>query len=44
MHDLNGSHDDFHMVTGVREFDGVVWVGSLHESKVAAIGPLPPGA
>jgi len=44
VHDLNGSHDDFHMVTGVREFDGVVWVGSLHEPKVAAIGPLPPGA
>jgi sugar lactone lactonase YvrE len=44
VHDLNGSHDDFHMVTGVRERDGVVWVGSLQEAKVAAIGPLRPGA
>jgi sugar lactone lactonase YvrE len=43
-HDLNGVRDDFHMVTGVREHNGVVWVGSLQEAKVAAIGPLPPGA
>ncbi|MDQ4008576.1 MAG: SMP-30/gluconolactonase/LRE family protein [Actinomycetota bacterium] len=43
VHDLNGEHDDFHMVTGVREHEGTVWVGSLHEAKVAAIGPLPPG-
>jgi sugar lactone lactonase YvrE len=38
VHDLNGTHDDFHMVTGVREHHGVVWVGSLHEPRVAAIG------
>lgn len=43
-HDLNGVRDDFHMVTGVREHKGLVWVGSLHEPKVAVIGPLPPGA
>ncbi len=44
VHDLGGQHDDFHMVTGVREHHGTVWVGSLHEPKVAAIGPLPGGA
>lgn len=25
----------YHMVTGVREHDGVVWLGSLHESAIA---------
>jgi sugar lactone lactonase YvrE len=44
VHDLNGSHERFHMVTGVREHRGTVWVGSLHEPRVAAIGPLPAGA
>jgi len=44
VHDLGGQHDDFHMVTGVREHQGTVWVGSLHERKVAAIGPLTGGA
>jgi sugar lactone lactonase YvrE len=44
VHDLGGQHDDFHMVTGVREHQGTVWVGSLHEPKVAAIGPLTGGA
>jgi len=44
VHDLNGTHDRFHMVTGVREHDGVVWMGSLQEPRVAAIGPLPAGA
>lgn len=38
VHDLNGTHDDFHMVTGVREHAGTVWLGSLQEPKVAAIG------
>jgi len=44
VHDLGGQHDEFHMATGVREHDGTVWVGSLHEPKVAAIGPLGGGA
>jgi hypothetical protein len=44
VHDLGGQHDDFHMVTGVREYEGTVWVGSLHEPTVAAIGPLRGGA
>jgi sugar lactone lactonase YvrE len=44
VHDLGGSHERFHMVTGVREHRGTVWVGSLHEPRIAAIGPLPAGA
>jgi hypothetical protein len=39
VHDLDidpGQYDAaFHMVTGVREHDGKVWMGSLHESAVA---------
>ena len=29
--------DDYHMVTGVREHDGRVWLGSLHESAIAVV-------
>jgi sugar lactone lactonase YvrE len=29
----------FHMVTGVREHDGRVWMGSLHEPAVAVLEP-----
>ena len=29
--------DDFHMVTGVREHDGRVWMGSLEEPAVAVL-------
>lgn len=29
VHDLRGTHPDLHFVTGVRERDGVVWLGSL---------------
>jgi sugar lactone lactonase YvrE len=43
VHDLNGTHERFHMVTGIREHHGRVWVGSLHEPRVAVIGPLTPG-
>lgn len=33
---------DYHMVTGVREHDGVLWLGSLHEPAVAALSrPCP---
>jgi sugar lactone lactonase YvrE len=37
--DLDGSvhGDGFHMVTGVREHEGRVWLGSLHEPAVAVI-------
>ena len=27
----------FHMPTGVREHDGAVWLGSLHEDAVAVV-------
>jgi sugar lactone lactonase YvrE len=35
VHDLDIDHPGFHMVTGVREHDGRVWMGSLHEPAVA---------
>jgi sugar lactone lactonase YvrE len=37
VHDLDVDSPDFHMVTGVREHDGRVWMGSLHEPAVAVI-------
>jgi sugar lactone lactonase YvrE len=42
VHDLDLPSDGepgrpgYHMVTGVREFEGRVWMGSLHEPAVAA--------
>lgn len=36
-HDVVGEVDGFHMVTGVREHDGQLWLGSLHEPAVAVI-------
>ena len=35
VHDLQTTHPRFHMVTGVREFEGSLWLGSL---KARAIG------
>ncbi len=35
VHDLDIDHPGFHMVTGVREHEGKVWMGSLHEPSVA---------
>lgn len=35
--DVVGEVDGFHMVTGVREHDGRLWLGSLHEPAVAVI-------
>ncbi len=35
--DVTGTADQFHMVTGVREHHGDLWLGSLHESAVAVI-------
>jgi sugar lactone lactonase YvrE len=35
VHDLDIQHPGFHMVTGVREHEGRVWLGSLHEPAVA---------
>ncbi len=35
IHDIDLPADRFHMVTGVREHDGRVWLGSLHEPALA---------
>ncbi|MEV6852036.1 SMP-30/gluconolactonase/LRE family protein [Actinoplanes sp. NPDC051411] len=37
--DLTGDSTHFHMVTGVREHDGRIWMGSLHEPAVAVLTP-----
>jgi sugar lactone lactonase YvrE len=39
VHDVEVDHPGFHMVTGVREHDGTIWMGSLHEPSVAAYEP-----
>lgn len=39
VHDLDLQGPDFHMVTGVREHAGRVWMGSLHEPAVAVYDP-----
>jgi hypothetical protein len=37
VHDISGDSSAFHMVTGVREHDGRLWLGSLHEPAVAVV-------
>lgn len=37
VHDVDVPTDSYHMVTGVREHDGRVWFGSLHEPAVAVL-------
>jgi sugar lactone lactonase YvrE len=37
VHDVDVPTSAYHMVTGVREHDGRVWLGSLHEPAVAVI-------
>lgn len=37
VHDLDLDHPGYHMVTGVREHDGRVWLGSLHEPAIAVL-------
>ncbi|MEZ5191514.1 MAG: hypothetical protein R2734_02575 [Nocardioides sp.] len=37
VHDLDLRADGFHMVTGVREHDGRLWLGSLHEPAIAVV-------
>ncbi|QIX26591.1 SMP-30/gluconolactonase/LRE family protein [Nocardioides sp. JQ2195] len=37
VHDLDLDAPDFHMVTGVREHEGRVWLGSLHEPAIAHV-------
>lgn len=40
VHDLSFDASGFHMVTGVREHEGRLWMGSLHEPAVA-VAPVP---
>lgn len=35
--DLDIADERFHMVTGIREHDGRVWLGSLHEPAIAVV-------
>ena len=35
VHDFRSVHPEYHMVTGVREVDGVVYLGSLNERAIA---------
>jgi len=37
VHDVDVKTDRYHMVTGVREHDGRVWLGSLHEPAIAVV-------
>jgi sugar lactone lactonase YvrE len=37
VHDCDVPTSSYHMVTGVREHDGRVWMGSLHEPAVAVL-------
>ncbi|WP_227515168.1 SMP-30/gluconolactonase/LRE family protein, partial [Acinetobacter sp. Root1280] len=37
VHDVDLADPGYHMVTGVREHDGRVWLGSLHEPSVAVV-------
>jgi sugar lactone lactonase YvrE len=37
VHDLDADAADYHMVTGVREHDGRVWLGSLVEPAIAVV-------
>ena len=42
VHDIDLPDSTYHMVTGVREHDGRLWLGSLHEPAVAVIDALNP--
>ncbi|MET0997220.1 MAG: SMP-30/gluconolactonase/LRE family protein [Marmoricola sp.] len=37
VHDVHAAGDNFHMVTGVREHHGEIWMGSLHEPALAVL-------
>ncbi|MEO5653218.1 MAG: SMP-30/gluconolactonase/LRE family protein, partial [Marmoricola sp.] len=38
VHDVEADASGYHMVTGVREHHGQLWLGSLHEAAVAVLG------
>ena len=44
VHDLDLPADSYHMVTGVREHEGRVWLGSLEEPAVAVAEMPQPAA
>ena len=37
VHDVDLPGSTYHMVTGVREHDGRLWLGSLHEPAIAVV-------
>jgi hypothetical protein len=37
VHDVDLPGTSYHMVTGVREHDGRLWLGSLHEPAIAVV-------
>jgi sugar lactone lactonase YvrE len=37
VHDVDADAGSYHMVTGVREHQGEVWLGSLHEAALAVV-------
>lgn len=37
VHDVEVATDRYHLVTGVREHDGRLWLGSLHEPAIAVV-------
>jgi sugar lactone lactonase YvrE len=37
VHDIDADASDYHMVTGVREHQGEVWLGSLEEAALAVV-------
>jgi hypothetical protein len=43
VHDIDAAADEFHMVTGVREHHGQVWMGSLLEPALAVLSPVTAG-
>lgn len=44
VYDLQGTHPEFGVTTGVREHDGVVWLGSIQGTAVACFAvPAAPG-
>jgi len=42
VHDIDADSGSYHMVTGVREHQGEVWLASLHEPALAVVS-LPGG-
>jgi hypothetical protein len=37
VHDVDVKTERYHMVTGVREHDGKLWLGSLEEPAIAVV-------